>query len=336
MILSRLESDEFFPHFLYGATKLKSFGVDVVWHKSRLGLPRWRMMLRTAWRILTCRKHYDAVYATHYRGLELIVLLRALRLFRKPIVVWHHQPIITNKNPFREFFGRLFYRGFDHLLFFSEQLFGDSLSSRKANVNRMSIVHWGMDIPAWAEQSCGEVGGEKVFISSGKELRDIKTLIEAFRATGEKLEVHISERNGEIDYGSMLRSMTLSDNIEIHIETELAPCLIAKRVAQAYGVCICCLPSKYTVGLTTLVEALALGKPIICSRNKAYPFVVEEEGCGISVDYFDVEGWKSAITYLKTHPSEASAMGRRAKEMAREQYNDTTCAAEVAAILSNL
>ena len=77
-----MEKGEFPAHFLYGATGLPANGIEVVWHRSRLGLPRWRMMLRNAWLILTSREHFDAVYATHYRGLELIVLLRALRLFR--------------------------------------------------------------------------------------------------------------------------------------------------------------------------------------------------------------------------------------------------------------
>ena len=87
-ILKRMGEGEFPPHYLYGAAKLERHGIGVVWHKAKLGLPRWRMMLRNAWQVLTCKEHFDAVYATHYRGLELIVLLRALRLFRKPVVIW--------------------------------------------------------------------------------------------------------------------------------------------------------------------------------------------------------------------------------------------------------
>ncbi len=336
MILEKLKVNEFFPHFLYGATKLGEHGIEVVWHRSRLGLKRWAMMLRTAFQVLKCREKFDAVYATHYRGLEILVILRALRLFRKPIIVWHHQPIITSKNPFREFFGRFFYKGFDHLIFFSEQLFGDSLLSKKAKVERMSVCHWGMDVPQMAVKAPFCDSGNIVFISSGKELRDVRTLVDAFNQTGERLEIRISERNGEMDYGSMLSNMTIGENIDVHIETALMPYEIAKRVAMADCVCICCEPSKYTVGLTTLVEALALGKPIITTRNLSYPFSVEEEGCGISVDYHDQQGWKAAITYMKTHPEEAQAMGKRALAMAREQYNDKTCAKEVSDIIHSI
>ena len=87
-ILRRMDDGEFPPHYLYGASKLGAHGIDVVWHQARVGLPRWRMMLRNTWCILTCKEQIDAVYAIHYRGIEPLVLLRALRLFRKPIVVW--------------------------------------------------------------------------------------------------------------------------------------------------------------------------------------------------------------------------------------------------------
>ncbi len=335
MILSRLVEGEFPPHFLYGATKLSSYGIDVVWHKSRLGLSRWKMMWRTLWQVFTSSEKFDAIYATHYRGLELVVLLRALRLYRRPIFVWHHQPIVTSRNPLRELFGRLFYRGFDHMFFFSEKLFADSLLSRKANVARMSVAHWGMDIPSFPVKTpfCDEQN--IVFISSGKELRDVRTLVAAFNQTGYPLELYTSARNGEMDYEAMLRSMDIQENINVHIENRPTPSPyeISRRVAMADCVCICCLPSKYTVGLTTLVEALALGKPIIATRNTAFPFSLEEEGCGISVDYHDLQGWRSAINYVATHPEEAQQMGLRAREMARTQYNDNVCAEEVANVL---
>ncbi len=333
MILTRLADNEFPPHFLYGATKLKDYGIDVVWHKSRLGLSRWKTMWRTLWQVVSCRDKIDAIYATHYQGLELIVLLRALRLYRHPIIVWQHQPVVTSTNLLREWFGRLFYRGFDHMIFFSEKLFGDSLLSKKTNVSRMSICHWGMDIPLIPMKTPFCEPSNVVFISSGKELRDIRTLVSAFNQTGFQLELHTSARNGDVDYETILQSMTICDNVKVDIHTSLSPYEISRRVAMADCVCICCLPSNYTVGLTTLVEALALGKPIIATRNPSFPFSLEEEGCGISVDYHDLPGWISAITYMKTHPEEAQEMGLRSSEMARSQYNDHICAKEVANII---
>lgn len=149
MMLRKFVAGELPPHFLYGATKLADYGIDVVWHPAKAEPSRWKMMVRNTWKILSCREKYDVLYATHYRGLEVIVFLRALRLFRKPIAVWHHQPVITSSSSLRELAGRLFYKGFDHMFFFSAKLFDDSLTSKKAHRERMSVAHWGMDIPSW-------------------------------------------------------------------------------------------------------------------------------------------------------------------------------------------
>ena len=96
-----------FPgHLLYGATHLADHGIEVMWHQPLLHAPRWRMMLHTAWDAIRHLGSYDAIYATQYRGIELLVLLRALRLLRKPIVIWHHQPVIVSHAWWREHLGR--------------------------------------------------------------------------------------------------------------------------------------------------------------------------------------------------------------------------------------
>lgn len=333
MILRRLGKGEFPPHFLYGATKLNDYGIEVAWHQSRLNLPRWKMMLRTAWHILTCHEKYDAVYATHYRGLELIVFLRALRLFRKPLIVWHHQPVIKSPSRWREFLGRLFYKGFDQLIFFSDKLLSESLATGKVRAERLHVVPWGMDIPSFAIAVAPVAGRGMVFVSSGKEMRDMPTLVEAFNRTGAELQIYINRRNGDIDYDSIFRDMRIKENIHIHFQTQLAPYEISLKVMQADCVCICCQPTKYTVGLTTVVEALALGKPMICSRNPQIPVDIDRERCGITVEYGDTDGWVAAIDHLRSHPDEARAMGLRGQALARTKYNDRRCAAAVAEII---
>ncbi len=336
-ILEKLRLGEFPPHYLYGATKLEErHGIGVVWHKSRLGLPRWKMMLRNTWQILTCREHFDAVYATHYRGIEPLVMLRALGLYRKPIVIWHHQPIITPKAKWRELLGRLFYLGFDHMFFFSQKLIDDSLKSGKARPERMHLGHWGMDPLPSAEVS-GEVKASfPVFVSTGKEMRDMPTLINAFNVTGCRLDIYVSRNGGGVNYEKVLDGLEKKENIRIHFPDRLAPHELSLLVREADCVVVCCQESKYTVGLTTVVEALALGKPVICSRNPQIPIDFEAEGCGISVPYGDVEGWIKAVDYIKSHPQEALEMGRKGLQLARTTYNDTRCADEVATVIMNL
>jgi hypothetical protein len=82
----------FAGHFLYGATYLKDYGIEIIMHKHNPSPLHWKITLFTTWRILSCRKRYDVLYATSFRGLEIIIFLHVLGLYRHPIVLWHHQP----------------------------------------------------------------------------------------------------------------------------------------------------------------------------------------------------------------------------------------------------
>ena len=335
--LSRMQQGEFPSHFLYGACHLSSSGIDVVYHRSpSKEMSRLKTALYTAWRVLTCREHIDAVYATHYKGLELLILLRAIGIFRKPIVVWHHQPIVTPKSKLREWGGRLFYRGMDRLIFFSQKLVDDSLHSPKANPKRMVVGHWGADLDFYDRMRNQEKDDRFVFIATGKEQRDQHTLIEAFNRTGLPLKLYIGINpdptvpNPNLD---AVRSYKPAANIDVREICGLLPYEIALDVAKAQCVAICCKHTRYTAGLTTVVEALALGLPMVCSRNPQIPIDFDREGCGISVEYGDVDGWQRATSYLASHPDEARRMGERGRQIAEERFNDRQCASEVAAVL---
>lgn len=356
--LRRMRDGEFPSHFLYGACHLADNGIDVVWHRSPgKEMSRLKTAIYTAWRILTCREKFDAVYATHYKGLELIVVLRALRLFRKPIVVWHHQPIITPKSRLREWGGRLFYRGFDRLVFFSKKLVDDSMRARKVPPEKLVVGHWGADLDFYDRILSGRVvhdetnGGDKqgenagngskpepqfTFIATGKEQRDQHTLIEAFNRSGLPLRLYIGINpdptvpNPNLDAVNSLRPAA---NIEVCKICGLLPYEIALDVARADCVAICCKPTRYTAGLTTVVEALALGLPMVCSRNPQIPVDFDRDGCGLAVDYGDVDGWCQAASYLASHPDEARGMGARGRQLAERRFNDRQCAREIADVL---
>ena len=364
--LRRMAEGEFPSHFLYGACHLADNGIDVVYHRSpKHELSRLKTALYTAWRVLTCRERYDALYATHYKGLELVVLLRALGLFRKPIIVWHHQPIVKSKSRLRELLGRFFYKGFDRLIFFSQKLVDDSLKAPKADPRKLVVGHWGADL-AFYDKIKAELKAEQIspshhltispshpntstpshpltpspsFIATGKEQRDQPTLIEAFNRTGRHLILYIGiNSNPNVPNPNLeaVERCAPASNIDVVKICGLLPYEIAREVAKADCVVICCHRTRYTAGLTTVVEALALGLPVICSRNPQIPVDFDRLGCGISVEYGDVEGWQRAVEYIATHPDEARLMGERGRALAEQMFNDERCAKEVAEWIEQL
>ena len=107
------------------------------------------------------------------------------------------------------------------------------------------------------------------------------------------------------------------------------PTMLATKTAE----CLCVvIPIEqnslfYCVGLTSVVEAMAMAKPIISTRNPYYPIDIEKEGIGFYVDNED--GWVKAIEFISTHPKEASEMGKRARILAEEKYNIRLCASQL-------
>lgn len=330
-IYSKWQEGKFPGHFLYGATHLPKYGVDVVMHRHKDIANRVQLAVYVAWRIMTCREHFDAIYATRFNGLELIIFLRALHLYYKPVILWHHQPIVKADNGLREMIAQVFYRGIDHMFFFSNRLIQDSLKSSKANEARMQVGHWGGDLDYYDRLKRENPMDEHVgFISTGKEKRDMPTLIRAFSATGHPLDIYIAYSACGDNYLEILNDLRPSANIHINFIKGLIPNELAQKVWAAKCVTICCQETNYTVGLTTLVEALALGLPVIATRNVTFPFDIEKEGVGIIVPYYDSVAWERAIRFISSNPEEADKMGRKARQLAERLYNLDYCASEVA------
>lgn len=327
--------EHLFPgHLLYGATHFRQHGIDMILHRFNPTTVHWRLTLYNTWRILTCRERYDVLYGTSFRGIEVIIFLRALGLFRHPVVIWHHQPIVKAKGWLRERIARLFYRGIDQMFFFSEKLVNDSLQSVKARRERMHVAHWGPDLDFYDHvmHEAGEV--ERLgFISTGKECRDYATLIRAFNRTGAPLELYLNHRNGSIDYDKQLEGIEIGPNINASFLHRLMPGELAQRVNLAACEVICCLPTNYTVGLTTVAEALAMRLPILCTRNPQMPFDLEREGCGLWIENGDEQGWVEAVEYIATHPEEARLMGERGRQLAERSFNLETLTRDVAEVL---
>ena len=74
--------------------------------------------------------------------------------------------------------------------------------------------------------------------------------------------------------------------------------MLAQRSAQCLCIVIPLLKQEiyYCLGLTSVVEAMAMGKPIISSRNPYSPIDIEKEQVGFVVD--DEESWVKAINIL--------------------------------------
>jgi len=321
-----------FPgHLLYGMPLFEKDGIECVMHNYKFFPKRLQLMMYATKEILRNYRKFNVLYGTSFRGIELIIFLRAIGLFRKPIVIWHHTAITKNSSKIKEAISRLFYKGIDRMFLFSDKLIEDSMKSEKVNPSKLKLVHWGPDIEFYDHIAASIPESHRDgFISTGKENRDVVTLVNAFNQSDNNLDIYISKECGSINYEERISSSNPGENISVTYTDGVIPLELARKVASKECIVICCLEFPYTVGLTTLVEAFALGMPFICSRNPNFQIDIDKEGIGITVEYGDVSGWKKAINYIKSHPEEAREMGKRARKLAEERFNLKIFAHEIA------
>lgn len=326
-------------HVLYGLTHFERHGIDCVIHDYKKEKNRFEHMIRNWWKIITCKEHFDVLYGTSFRGLELLVFLRALGLYRKPIAVWHHTSVVTSSNKMVNLISRFFYKGFDELFFFNTKLIELSVQTGKIKRENAHLIHWGPDLAYYDHVKNLVCDQKNVFISTGRENRDFMTLVKAFEGESAGIELYVPKINIKNGYRELLGDPErFPINIKLEYVTGLITDELAKRVAACAFVTICFKqpPYAYTLGLTTLVEAFALGKPVLSSFNPYWETAIDSEGIGISLPYGDVEAWKKAIRDLYANPEKAMAMGEKGRLLAETTYNLDIFTKELADILKNL
>lgn len=327
-------------HILYGLTHFPKNGIECVLHDYKPFPNRFKLMVYNLKQILFCKEKVDAIYGTSFLGLELLIFLRALGLFRTPIIIWHHTAIVSSPNWLKNEISRFFYRGIDLMFLFSNHLIEESLKTGKVKKEKLKLIHWGADLEFY-DRILKDSSLKKTdrFISTGKEHRDFPTLLQAFSETTANLQTFIAKSNGDTDYrtqyDNFFREHSCPSNIRVNFVSGIIPYQLALEVAQSSVVVISCLPFSYTVGLTTLVEAIALGLPVITTDNPWFEMNLDKEKAGICVDYGDIDGWKKAINECLTNPQKAAEMGKNGRLLAEKKYNLENYTCEMATAMKD-
>ncbi|KQS31510.1 hypothetical protein ASG33_09800 [Dyadobacter sp. Leaf189] len=297
-------------------------------------------MFRNAFSILTDKSANNVLYASTANGLELLILLRSIGFYKNPILIWQHRAVMQSRNKLVRLLLKQYYSGVDIMFMFSQMHIDESIRAGVIKPHKLLLKHWGPDLDYFdhvksANAVADSKSNELYFCSNGRENRDFPTLIEAFRASGQVLKIYTSKVHGNMNNQDILSRYGDADNIRIQIMNgdSSNSKYLAKEVLNSYGMAICCQERDYTVGLTSLFEAMALGKAIITSDNPYFPIDVEKEQIGIKVGYGDVQGWQNAIDYLVNNQEVAIQMGTNGRKLVEQKYNLNLLSADIASMI---
>lgn len=270
--------------------------------------------------------------------LLLLALFKKIGLFkRKKIVGISHTTIREKSGWIQNKLGMLVYGIFDKILFHSIKNMDESILLGNVQPSKALFFNWGDDLD-FVDSNFPDKHFSNFFLSTGRENRNYKILIEAFQNEEFQLQIYTNKSINENNYDYLESMIGLYPNILISLvdksnETTLS---LARKTAECCCVVIPLIQDKinYCLGLTSIVEAMAYGKPIISSENPYSPVDIEKERIGFVVK--NIEEWKHAIRYIYENHQEALEMGKRARKLAEDIYNINNCSIQIEKVFDDL
>jgi hypothetical protein len=322
-------------HFLYGVDHLAAQGFDLTilsdeWSPwlaavdrrlGRLRIPFGSIDRQMAAVRLLGRA--DAIYAPCQTQIQTLTYLRAAGVVRAPIVCLAHHPLVRGRiGALTRPLVSLMLRGLSAMPALSHAVAAEA--NRLAHRTLARALRWGPDADFYPAPQYPGHG----ILAAGRTGRDFATFGRA--ATAASVPATI------LTFRSMASSelYSLGHNVAVLTpETFISYAETARMFATARALAIPMLAQDGLCGLTSLMDALGAGKPVIMTRNALIDLDIEGLGIGKWIEPGDVSGWTDALRYFHDNPDSAVEMGRRARRLVDEGLNYRAFSEEIVAII---
>jgi glycosyltransferase involved in cell wall biosynthesis len=351
-VLREVEIGETPNHVLFGVQQLEAEGIEPiylpypavgVWAKlqsllSRLHLPLELGDLQQQLLAIKLSRKADIIYAPCGSQTHLLQYLRALGLFKLPIVTLLHHPFPKGRlDYFRNWQRNLFFAGADRLLTLSKALAAELLD-HDIPARKVCPLTWGVDLSFYGAWKPPGVNG---VVATGRTGRDFKTFAHAAKLSGIPatvigLEGHL---NGAVFHTSPnLRIIEARNEEPVPGEDRgwIKYPDLCNQMRDHAAIAIPLFAQRNLAGLTGLMDALGLGRAVIMTRNSHIDLDIEAEGIGFWVDPGDVDGWAHHLLWIYQHPDRVQAMGFRARALAERGYCSIDFSKQISALLHQL
>lgn len=167
-----------------------------------------------------------------------------------------------------------------------------------------------------------------VISSAGQELRDYPTLAEAVR--GLDARVVIAAASPWSKRSDTSAGVDLPDNVEV---TKLDHFALRQLYADSTVVVVPLQETDFQAGITTILEAMSMGLPVICTRTVGQIDTIVEGRTGRYVRPGDAAALRATITELLGDQEQARRLGEVARRWVEEHADVTVYAERLARIV---
>jgi glycosyltransferase involved in cell wall biosynthesis len=321
------------PDYLQLAAALDGDLVDVAEARRRAGrfgalLERLgRSDLLLAWVCYRERRRYDAVFTDGEQvGLPLALLCRLTARPRFAHVMVVH--ILSPKKksfPYRAFrLGRYI----DTMVVYSSAQARFVTEQLAFPARSVALVSFMVDTEFFSiERTISQP--EHMICSAGLELRDYPTLMAAVDGLDVRVVIAAaspwSKRTTSTE-----RAETVPPNVEV---CSLGFTDLRQLYADARFVVMPLYETDFQAGITTILEAMAMGRTVVCSRTEGQTDVITDGRTGVYVPPGDVAALRSTIERLLGDEEATARIGAEARRFVVERSDVTRYAARLADLI---
>ncbi|MBI5837556.1 MAG: glycosyltransferase family 4 protein [Candidatus Eisenbacteria bacterium] len=331
------EAGKYPGNHLFGTTHLGRHGIEVRIAPYRVhtwlaSLGRWLRLGDLDQQYRALFSGCDLVYSACQGDTLGLAMLRSAGLLRRPLVATVHAPF---RPGLERWVARAPYsRGHDQLI-----CLGPAVEHHMREVigfprERLHMIPWGVDLDFYRREFLSEPpSGPLRILSAGKTARDHETLVRAVDGIACELTLVTSGRHAP-PRGSLPSNVRVIAGPGDEFALTYPELIAAYQRAHVVAVPLLAMrhPRGQTGG-TSLLEAMAMGRPVLVTRTELMPLDIESEGVGLWVGPGDVTGWRHAIRRLLDDPGEARRMGSRGRWLCETRYNMEEFGARLAGVL---
>ena len=253
----------------------------------------------------------DVVFSDgEHVGIPLALAMQARRVRAAHVMIGHHLLTPAKKRVLR----RLpVARHLDRVLVHSQHQLDGIISETGLPTERLAVVPYGVDATFWSGPPDQEERG--LVVSAGREHRDYRTLVAALPSSA---TLSIADHSPFSPHATRRDPDTWPANVE---RVQLDPLRLRELYRRASVVVVPVVESTMPAGITTLLEAMAMGKAVVVTETAELRGVVEDGVTGLTVRPGDVTAMRAAIEHLVDSPSTRLALGHRARQVILESYD---------------
>jgi glycosyltransferase involved in cell wall biosynthesis len=179
---------------------------------------------------------------------------------------------------------------------------------------KLRVIHWQTDHRFYRPMP--EIPVRRQVCSAGMTGRDYGTLVRATKDLG--VHVKIEARSAWLDGGANTGGEAPHSDVEFCNYGTSAG--LRELYAESAIVTVPLEDVRYVAGYSTLLEGMAMGKPVIASRIRLIGEFIKDGWNGLLVRQGDPADLREKIAFLLDHPDEARRMGENARRTVEEQF----------------